>query len=142
MLLITGRHCVSAVMQGSIPFFRAIIILLRVWVKGVGRRDEFLWINMWIMSGIIEDNLVNYVENRGKTAIISCRTLRKCIRYIRHIHISTENAARLPIDLLPDIRYTNEAPLRESRFRFPERASQFPWERSNLCAIIGLREHP
>jgi len=48
----------------------------------------------------------------------------------------------LLIDLRPNIRYTNEAPLRESRFRFPERQELIPirWEQSNLCAIIGLRE--
>lgn len=88
---------------------------------GRKRDNEFLWIKMWIILGIIRDNLLNCVENRGKTAIISCRTLRICLWYIRHIHISTENTARLLIDLLPNIRYTNEAPMRESRFRFPER---------------------
>jgi hypothetical protein len=66
---------------------------------------------MWIMSGITGDNLLNYVDNPGKMDIFKYLTLSWNGESMKHIHISTENTARLLIDLLSEIRYTSEAPL-------------------------------
>jgi hypothetical protein len=85
---------------------------------------------MWIMLGIKGDNPVNSVENRGKTANISYLALRPCREKIKHIHISTENTTCLLIDLLPNIRYTNEAPLRE----------QIPIPSTTLAVALGTIE--
>lgn len=89
---------------------------------------------MWIMSGITGDNLLNYVDNPGKREIFKYLTLSWNKESMIHIHISTENAARLLIDLPPEIRYTSEAPLEREQILIRKATIRSPWE----CRTIAL----